>query len=396
LVAVGFFYCSNEWFREMAEHAGKQVQKRKRKAAADEDEAEEQPGAVTTSSGRTEAEAAEAAAKRDSGIGLGERQRTTVEFDLDVEDVEAAEAVAAEDEDEDVDWEKELKLEGNKGYWKNWQFTAANVAEADKGILSDAMAVEILSSLYPAQLKAWVFQREVGDKTHKEHLQGFVTTVARKRLAGMKAMFSEAATAAFPDIKYDMNQIHFEGAYSTALANFEYCTKKQTRKPGHDPHSMGTFADSRSRRPGGKARLGVAADLMAATNELKEGKAVKDVALAHPLAWVKNGKGIMAWIMAARLHKVRKWQTRGVVIFGATGTGKSVFANMLRQGREACYHNVTTSEYWDAYNGEDVLILDEIPSAVASQRRGYCQRRKCGSRTSASRGTTARSPTRRC
>jgi len=131
-----------------------------------------------------------------------------------------------------------------------------------------------------------VFQREICPTSGREHWQGYLEL--KKNMRRDAIAESLGITPPIKDEKGDTIQPggwHCELRKGTAQEADAYCRKKETRKPGSKICSMGPRPKDEPKKPGTRT------DLLAPSALLREGKSMKDVALAHPVAIVKYARG---------------------------------------------------------------------------------------------------------
>lgn len=102
---------------------------------------------------------------------------------------------------------------------KNWCFS---VFDYGTTLLPEAQHNEIAYIVY---------QEEKCPTTGRNHLQGYLQLVSKKRLNGAKGIL-QVLFGGHP---------HLEVARGSPQENFEYCTKAETRVSG--PYTMGKVAD---------------------------------------------------------------------------------------------------------------------------------------------------------
>lgn len=186
-------------------------------------------------------------------------------------------------------------------------------------------------------IKYCVFQKEKCPKTGKIHFQGYVElTKPMRRKATQEALGIEGA--------------HLEKRRGTREEARDYCMKEETRVDG--PWEIGEFGKGQGAR-----------------NDLSK---LKEVALSRPIGEVVLGehvKNFQHLRFAEGLQKYRKGYHGVKLVFwyyGGTGTGKSKRADD-EAGRDATidyarisYHN----GFWNGYNGEERVVIDDIRSNV--------------------------------
>ena len=105
---------------------------------------------------------------------------------------------------------------------RRWMFTINNEERTDEELKKYIEGLE--------HFKYCAFQREKGEETHTEHIQGFIIFSVGKRFGTIKKYFPRA---------------HIEKTQGTNVQARDYCTKSDTRISG--PFELGEFAEERSR-----------------------------------------------------------------------------------------------------------------------------------------------------
>lgn len=182
-----------------------------------------------------------------------------------------------------------------------------------------------------------VYQLEQGEQG-TQHLQGYVRFNSRKRLA-----------TALNILK--LPGAHLEQAKGTEEQNRAYCTKEDTRI--EQASEFGTFDASQGTQ-------GLRTDLKKATEMIKSGSTLRDIATEMPETFVKYSKGlrelkeILLVPPASRDIEVR-------IIWGPTGTGKTHY---VMSNYEDVFVVSPGRSPWDGYNGQSVLLFDEFDDAM--------------------------------
>jgi len=177
------------------------------------------------------------------------------------------------------------------------------------------------------ECKYSVIGKEVGDHGGTPHLQGFIIFKKKLSLSGVKKLLPRA---------------HLEVAKGTSVQAADYC-----KKDG-DYDEMGEVPSQGKRT-----------DLEAATDLIREGASMLQVAESCPTTFVKFGRGLRD--LKLTLDKpYTPSGLRGEWYWGAPGTGKS------RKAREENPDAFLKSQnkWFDGYNGESVIILDDMDTNV--------------------------------
>ena len=192
-----------------------------------------------------------------------------------------------------------------------------------------------------ATMEYLVFQREIAPETGTPHLQGYVRFKTR--------IFMPAVLR-----RLGLEGVHVEPARGTEQQNRDYCTKEESRDAG--PWEFGNFSADAGRR-------GTRSDLKQATDLIRSGASMKQVANAHPETFVRSFAGLQA-LKNILVEPPVERPVQILVLWGPTGTGKThrVLTNMeLRSdGGLYCAPTAWTSHPFDAYSAESTFFLDEF------------------------------------
>lgn len=199
---------------------------------------------------------------------------------------------------------------------KSWMFTINNPRNND----------------IPRRWKEYtycIWQLEQGTQ-ETPHLQGYIVFSVQKRLSTLK--------------KID-NTAHWEIRRGTHKQAKEYCSKEDTRKAG--PWILGIDSDIPDTQ-------GTRTDLNEVKKAIDEGKDEAYLADNYFQACAKH----MRWFRDYKRIKAsqREWKTHVKVLWGPTGTGKSMYC--AHSYPEAYWKPQST--WWDGYTGQEVVIIDEF------------------------------------
>lgn len=198
---------------------------------------------------------------------------------------------------------------------RRWCFTVNNYTD------EDFVTISSWDSKY------LVFGKEVAPTTLTPHLQGFVIFKKVLFLTGVKKLHATA---------------HWETAKGTSSQASDYCKKD------------GDFTEV-----GILSQQGKRTDLDNAITDLKDGVPMADIAENHSAVFVKFGRGLRD--LALTLSKPYNHdRVRGIWIWGPPGTGKSHWARTL----SGSIYLKAQNKWFDGYNGEDVILLDDLDSNV--------------------------------
>lgn len=176
----------------------------------------------------------------------------------------------------------------------------------------------------PDNFKYIIYQKEKCT-TGNEHFQGYFQLAKTCRIPAAKRLLNEESA-------------HIEPQKGTNSQARDYCRKEESRVDG--PWEHGIFAEGAGKRT----------DL----DRIAE-MPLEDIIENHPGTYVKYHKGLKALRQDA-IPK-RTWKTEVHVYWGEPGTGKSRTANELAPN---AYWKMPGSKWWDGYNGEDDVIIDDF------------------------------------
>lgn len=182
------------------------------------------------------------------------------------------------------------------------------------------------------KIKFCIYQLE---EVQCRHLQGYIEMTSPVRLAHMKKLIPGA---------------HFEKRKGTRIQAIDYCRKEESRLQGPWIHPSNYQLPEAGSEPTSSAGT----SLMNIKRLLDEGYGEDYIADEHFTSWVRHFRAFRAYKLlkqSARNHPV---STK--VIVGPTGTGKSRFC--LWKFPKAYWKQ--RSSWWDGYNGEEDVILDEF------------------------------------
>lgn len=221
---------------------------------------------------------------------------------------------------------------------RRWCFTINNDETNGDQLLQTFSAPNL-----PNGVRYVVWQQERGE-LGTLHLQGFIEFTANWRMRRVVDLLGGHA--------------HVEIARGSAQQNRDYCTKEQSRVKG--PFEFGQIAEN----GGGKGK-----PLQQATQMINEGKSLKQVAAALPEVYVRNGRGLRELKNALAKKTLRK--VKVICIIGGTGIGKTWWVyNNNHWGIDEIYKPLygNSGMWWDHYEGEKVLFLDEFKAQIPLQK----------------------------
>lgn len=213
---------------------------------------------------------------------------------------------------------------------RNWCFTA--ISEHDHLIrLWD-------QELQRKDFKYLIFGRERCPTTGRMHLQGYVEFENAKTLNGVKAALECG------------NGIHLEKRRGTVTQAIEYCKKDgdffEKGDPSMEPAAGGQLEKDRWTRARRNAEEG------------KYDEIDDEIYIKHFSAIKKIRSEAIQKPETLNGHFVNEW------LYGPSGSGKSQTARIENPG---AYDKDPKERWWDGYNGEDVVIIDDFDKYQKAQ-----------------------------
>lgn len=204
---------------------------------------------------------------------------------------------------------------------RRWVFTEQGDGGGIKAALEDDELVEYA-----------IAGDEVAPTTGQAHVQGYVFAKKKYTLAGMKKTFSPTA--------------HWEVAQGSHEQNKAYCSKdKHFREYGTFP-----LEPAEAGRQSERKRWERTWEL-ACEGKIDEVDADIRVRYYHTLCKIRAAKNKGA-------TDLPHGTLTGTWIYGESGTGKSSYARCMPEG--APYYLKQCNVWWDGYQGEDWVIIDDI------------------------------------
>lgn len=172
-----------------------------------------------------------------------------------------------------------------------------------------------------------VYQEEIGE-SGTYHLQGYVEFARATRLQTLKNKLGQS--------------IHFEIARGTAADNRDYCTKAESRIGG--PYESGQSIGQGKRT-----------DIHSFYAAIKDGKTDQDLFETHTASMFRYVKVVP--MVRELQYPPRDFKSEVIVIWGPPGTGKSSYC---QANSPEAYWKSPDSEWWDGYNGQTDVVLDDF------------------------------------
>ncbi len=186
----------------------------------------------------------------------------------------------------------------------------------------------------PEHVKYIVWQEEKGEKTARNHLQGYVEVDSPRAFSFFKKLLGKTA--------------HLESRKGTALEASTYCKKEESRVSG--PWELGALS-----------KQGARVDLEGFRDAVKR-KATNEELLETNLICMAKYPRLLATIRATVKPDITP-DLRVVLHLGATGTGKtrSVTDEWNTAGHRWYTPPISQqgSSWWDGYDSHTHVLLDE-------------------------------------
>jgi len=214
-----------------------------------------------------------------------------------------------------------------------------------------------LVTMKPSSVGYIVFQEEMAPDTGSPHIQGYLQ-VSRKQRGSwvtnkLRKWFSVPSGG-----EEGQRSVHSEAARGSDVDNFEYCTKEATRLGG--PYEYGVRVPHAGKR-GGRS------DLLAVKKLIDDGASMGVVRENYFGDWIRHGKMFSEY---KRLKtEPRNFKSQVYLFIGPAGVGKStmmkIFAtHILGMPFFKARTPKGSGLYWDDYDGEEVIIVDEMDGDV--------------------------------
>ncbi len=197
-----------------------------------------------------------------------------------------------------------------------------------------------LNGFHPADTPtAWdhvkycVWQKEKGETTSTQHLQGFVVFTKKHTLRSLKKLNA---------------QVHWEMMKGTVKQNETYCTKEDTRMEG--PWTLGEMQGSGRRTDLEEIRLAV-----------KRGDSTAQIADEHFGTWCRNYRAIEVY--RNLISTLRSKDTVAWSFWGDQGTGKTTRAikTAIMYGS---YYVKSPGRWWPRYEGQTTVVIDDYKGTM--------------------------------
>lgn len=214
---------------------------------------------------------------------------------------------------------------------RSWCFTLNNpdgIGDAEPVSFNDRIVSDRLKA---AKAVYFVYQLERGS-AGTLHLQGYVRFKSTVHLSGVRKVLPGA---------------HWEPRKGTEAQARDYCMK-DPRLDG--PWEFGTHVSQGSR-----------SDLLAVKDLIDDGIAMVDIADSHFVPFIKFHRGLQVYANLKRKRGgIRPAPVISVYWSTASGVGKSRKAFEDNPDAYPLRRPNSSALWWDAYDGEDTVIIDEF------------------------------------
>lgn len=204
---------------------------------------------------------------------------------------------------------------------RSYCFTVNNPSEDE---------VLVPQSWEPSSYNYLVYQLEEGAEGTR-HLQGFINL---KNPTDFNTFCSW-----FP------RRPHVEAARGNAKHNRMYCTKDEGRIDG--PWEFGVLPEPGKRN-----------DLLAVKEDLDAGASMQEIAENHFSQFIRYSKAFKEYkcLIAAKESHAKEVEC----LWGPTGVGKTRWVFENHPGAYWKTRSVGSSQWWDGYDGHEVIVIDEF------------------------------------
>lgn len=174
--------------------------------------------------------------------------------------------------------------------------------------------------------------------TGNYHFQGFIQMKEPQGLFTMKEHFHDQT-------------IHWEPRRGTATQAADYCKKENMVL------ELGTLQS--------RARQGTRSDIIALTNDIREGKDETYIMFFHPALYMRYANNIKRMICGAQSSHQKEWRILTVDVYcGKSGAGKSKLVRELYPDLYLVNTRNKTEFLFNGYQGEKVILFDDFYGEV--------------------------------
>lgn len=177
-----------------------------------------------------------------------------------------------------------------------------------------------------------IMGKEQGEVTERKHFQGYLEFEPRKKAGAIENAFRKRFPLPI--------SVHFESAKGNADENIEYCTKE-------DKEAF-IFGEPMHQEQGKRS------DLEEVSKKILQGASNREIAMEHPVAYIKYHKGIEA--LHRQVQPKREGNIKLIFLWGETGTGKTLNASEHNPERV----EYTSSDFLLGYTGKPTVLFDDF------------------------------------
>lgn len=204
---------------------------------------------------------------------------------------------------------------------------------------------------YQEKIKWCIGVDEVAPETGTPHVQGAVVMKNPSRLESLQSMLPGG---------------HFEPMEKPPIANRRYCLKKQEETQA----AVYEFGDL--------PRPGTRTDIHKAVEDIKAGATWEELQDNHPEVLMKYPGGVKLHKQIADKRRIphKREMPRVIVHFGRSRSGKTHDAEEFK-GDSDTYTICPPYKWWDGYEGQPVIIMEEYKNQLQLQQLlGLLDRRR--------------------
>lgn len=195
-----------------------------------------------------------------------------------------------------------------------------------------------IPQLCPEEWPQWIgyaiWQLEIGEEG-VPHYQGYLECIGKKSMIQLHEI-------------EDFARARFAVRHGSQQSNILYCSKEEGRLEGPFVHGTPKEQGRRS-------------DLLDVRDQVQSKRPISELYENNFATMIRYGKAIKEY--KRTVTRPRDFKSTVILIVGPAGTGKSRFAHQLARSLGSVYKvpfPKGSGLYWDDYDGQDVVILDEF------------------------------------
>lgn len=231
---------------------------------------------------------------------------------------------------------RERSLNSNSYYWCGTSHIQTALTRNDPTCLARLEAFRAL--LEDDGVARGVASCEGGEEGVTPHIQFYIAFSSKKRFLTVKQWFQTKLGA------FIGNEVHLEARRGSEEEAWAYCLKE-----GGASHAVGFPIVSQQ---------GKRSDLVRCTDLIKGGANMKELADLHPETVVRYSGGLVNLI--SLIKSPRSTMTKCLWLFGSTGMGKSLSAQLLAMQFASTFHKSDMTWWWCGYQGEECVIWNDF------------------------------------